>query len=107
MKNLSKIFLIAFAVILSNCGRNTSQNEQVSHSVIEKLFTEKAQQYKIPYRVLLGMALKESNLSTEPTSTYYINKEEKSSIPIAESVFGISYTTIGLTAGEETVPSKP
>ncbi len=104
MKNLCKIFLLVFAVTLSNCGRNKSQNEQASNSAIEKLFTEKAEQYKIPYRVLLGMALKESNLSTEPTSTYYINKEEKSSIPIAESVFGVSYNTLGLTAGEDIAP---
>ena len=104
MKNLSRSLLVLFVALLLSCGKGRSNNETESQSAIENLFKQKADQYKIPYRILLGMALKESNLSTEATSTYYINKEEKSSIPMAESVFGLPYNTLGLTSGEETVP---
>ena len=66
---MSTFSLSIAALILSlivSCGGSDSPAPQ-NRSEMQNLFQEKAVEHNIPYRVLLGIALKESNISIEPS----------------------------------------
>lgn len=60
------------------------------------LFRKAATTYAVPARLLLAVALNESNLSPRPVSATYLTSDNEVGIPMGETAFGLPRAKIGL-----------
>ena len=87
---------------LWGCGSSggSSGGSAPSYGAIDSVFREASHQHRIPYRLLLAVAAKESGISSKPATTLY-NTDSVLGVPVGETAFGLSFETLGLESNAE------
>lgn len=94
-----KMPLFIFLLILAaSCGekRKESATSSKAQGPVERMFVETALRYNIPVRFLLGVAMMESNMTSNRSSANYQDQSQSLSISLGETAFGLSYKKLGI-----------
>ncbi|SMF38027.1 hypothetical protein [Pseudobacteriovorax antillogorgiicola] len=102
------IFLCIIAILGIRCGGKggSGGSGAPSYGPIETSLRITASNNNIPYRLLLAVALKESNLSPQPATTLY-NADSVLGMSVGETAFGLSFETLELSVVPENMTLEP
>lgn len=94
---------------ISGCGDRRSDKKVVQQATgkIDAEFLKAAQDYRIPYRLLLAVAFKESGMSPRSVSASYPGDSGAKSLEVGGSAFGLPLQTLGLVNGPENESFAP
>ena len=108
MKKL--LLLLTLCAGLSNlgCGRKggSSGGSSPSYGPIDAALRQSSNEFQIPYRLLLAVAVKESGMSPKPATTLY-NTDNVLGVSVGETAFGLSFETLGLAVTPENMELIP
>jgi hypothetical protein len=86
--------------LAQGCGKDSEASSSRSLSPTEKIFQNAASKYKIPYRMLLAVAFKESGLATKRETAVYQTRDNQIGTSLTETAFGLSRTKLGIDEHE-------
>jgi hypothetical protein len=101
MKSVLKSYGLILSLTLitvTSCGdqRNKKAPGGLELGQVEAAFIRTAAEFNLPVRLLLAVALMESNLNPERSSAQYLNEDYSLGLSLGETAFGLTYSNLGL-----------
>lgn len=96
------VALISLSVLLTQCGKKSPDTTAAASGSghIAAVFRDAAIKYGIPARIMMAVAMKESNLNPRPGTAIYATEQAVMGMSLAESAFGLPLEKIGLPKEE-------
>jgi len=91
---------VALTAALHACGARKGDTSASAPSMneFERAMAKQADAHGIPLRFMLAVAMYESNITSQPSRIPYVGQDRKSlGFTVAETAFGVSRATLGLT----------
>jgi hypothetical protein len=99
MSKVLPVFISAF--LLTTCGDKKASNPGESLSGTEQIFMATAAKYRVPYRLLLAVAFKESGIFAKKENAVYLANGNLIGTSLSETAFGLSREKLGIAGKKD------